>query len=200
MPESDRNAGGPAAAANNDAATEGNAAATGPGAGSSRVLVKMIAVFLLIFGSFYLWGTTESYQEHVFAPYLVINADLSGDILNALGQKVIVDGPHISSSRFNVTIARGCDGLPPMALFLAALGAFPAPVLLKLPALLLCLPILAAFNLVRIVSLFLVGVYYPDYFHVMHVDVWQALYILFGVVLFCLWLWWASGRSARVPT
>ncbi len=200
MPESDRNAGDPEAAADVEAATEEPTAAPRAGTGSNRVLVRMVAIFLLIFGSFYLWGTTDSYEEHVFAPYLAINAALSADILNAFGQSVIVDGPHISSSRFNVTIARGCDGLPPIALFLAALGAFPASVMLKLPALLVCLPLLAAFNLVRIVSLFLVGAYYPDYFHVMHVDVWQALYILFGVVLFCLWLWWASGRSARVPT
>jgi exosortase/archaeosortase family protein len=131
---------------------------------------------------------------------MIANANLSTSILNALGEQAIASGAQISSSKFTVTIARGCDGLPPIALFVAALGAFPAPWILRLPALLVCVPILAAFNLVRIVSLYFVGAYYPDLFHVMHVDVWQVLYILFGVVLFSLWLWWAMENTERAPT
>ncbi|MCP5043356.1 MAG: exosortase H [bacterium] len=168
-------------------------------AGSTRLLVRMVAIFLLVFGTFYTLGTTQMYDEYIFQPYMIVNANLSTHILNALGEQATASGAQISSPKFSVTIARGCDGLPPIALFVAALCAFPAPWILRLPALLVCVPILAAFNLVRIVSLYFVGAYYPDLFHVMHVDVWQVLYILFGVVLFSAWLWWAMGKTERAP-
>ena len=51
--------------------------------------------------------------------------------------------------------------------------------------------ILAVVNLVRIVSLFLVGVYFPKAFDWMHVEVWSAIFILLAIVLWTLWIQWA---------
>ncbi len=52
--------------------------------------------------------------------------------------------------------------------------------------------LLLALNLVRIVSLFLIGVYSPRIFALMHIDVWQALFIFFAVLFWILWLLWAT--------
>lgn len=156
----------------------------------------MVVVFLLLFGTYCAFATTDLYEERVFHPYLVLNAKLAGAILVVLGHNdVRADGVSVSSPEFGVTIARGCDGIQAMALFVAALFAFPAAWRLKLPALPVCLPLLAILNLLRIVSLYLVGIYYPDLFHVMHVDVWQAVYILFALSLFGLWLGWATWMT-----
>jgi exosortase/archaeosortase family protein len=160
----------------------------------------MVGVFLLVVGAYYAFAATDLYKQRVFHPYLALNAELSGGILVMLGQDDIdTRGTSISSPKFSLSIGRGCDGMEPMSLFVAALLAFPAPWILRLPAILICLPLLAAFNLVRIVSLYFVGAYYPSLFDAMHADVWQVLYILFGVALFALWLAWATRTTPSAP-
>jgi exosortase/archaeosortase family protein len=52
--------------------------------------------------------------------------------------------------------------------------------------------LLLILNLVRIVSLFLIGVYSPRIFALTHIDVWQALFIFLAVLLWILWLLWAT--------
>jgi exosortase H (IPTLxxWG-CTERM-specific) len=166
---------------------------------SGLLLVRIMAIFGLLIGAYYGFAATELYETKVFQPYVRINADFSSKILGLLGYSVVAEGDLLESRQFSLTIRRGCDGLEPTALFAAAVLAFSAPILLKLPALAIGIPLLAALNLVRIVSLFLVGIYYPDLLHTMHVDVWQVLYIVVGIALFALWLVWVTQRRGSPP-
>lgn len=159
----------------------------------------MIGIFALVLGTYYAVASTDFYEEQIFEPYLTANAAISQLMLTVIGEESTVSGAVISSPNFSVVIARGCDGIEAMALFVAALFAFPATWRLRLPALLVCIPILAFVNVVRIVSLCLISAYYPDLFYVAHTDVWQALYIGFGLLLFGLWLAWATRLPANVP-
>ncbi len=163
---------------------------------SGFVFVRILVVFGLVLGSYYAFAATEFYETLIFQPYVVVNTDLSGRILSLLGYEMSVSDYSLSSPQFGLTIGPGCDGLEPTALFVAAVMAFAAPLALKLPALAIGVPLLASLNLVRIVSLFLVGIYYPDWFHTMHVDVWQFLYIAVAMVFFGLWLVWATRPHA----
>ncbi len=143
---------------------------------ANRLLLRMVCVFVLILGAYYAFAATDIYDDYVFGPYLAINTSLSTQVLAMLGEAVDTDGVRI---------------------FLAALFAFPTRFVLRLPALLICLPLLAALNIVRIVSLFLIGAYRPRLFVVMHTDVWQVLYIAFALVSFGFWLAWATRRRER---
>jgi exosortase H (IPTLxxWG-CTERM-specific) len=163
---------------------------------SRLLLLRVVAVFGLLIGLYYGVAATDLYQTRVFRPYVEINADLSGRILSLFGYQMTAGADSLSSPEFSLSIGKGCDGLEPTALFVAAVLAFSVPLALKLPALAIGVPLLVALNLVRIVSLFLVGIYYPDIFHTMHVDVWQVLYILVGIVFFSLWLMWATRSRA----
>lgn len=158
----------------------------------NRLLARAFSVFVLLLAAYYVFAPTQLYKSLIFRPYLRVNVALSADILAMLGEDVRNDGVTLVSDRGSVEIAQGCDGIEPMMLFLAALFAFPTRWVLRLPALLLCLPLLAALNLVRIVSLFLIGAYRPELFTVMHTDVWQFVYIVFALVLFGFWLAWAT--------
>lgn len=165
----------------------------------SRVLfIRITAVFGLLIAAFYGFAATELYESRVYQPYIRINADLSGEILDWFGFEVVTGDDSLKSGEFALRIGKGCDGLEPTALFVAAVLAFSAPILLKLPALAIGIPLLGVLNLVRITSLFLVGAYYPALFHTAHIEVWQTLYILVGIGFFALWLLWAtSGRAPR---
>jgi exosortase/archaeosortase family protein len=89
----------------------------------------------------------------------------------------------IFSPAFSISIARGCDAIEAMALFASALLAFPARWRPKLIGLLGGIVALFLLNIIRIVTLFLTGVYFPKAFEIMHLDVWQALFLLFAVGL-----------------
>lgn len=161
------------------------------------LFIRILVVFGLLLGSYYGFAATETYETRVFQPYVEINALLAGKILALVGFEIDVDGDFIAAPEFAVSIGKGCDGLEAAAFFVAAVLAFSAPIRLKFPAFLIGIPLLVALNLARIVSLFLVGIYYPDWFHTMHVDVWQVLYLLVSIVSFCFWLVWATSSRAR---
>ena len=52
-------------------------------------------------------------------------------------------------------------------------------------------------NLIRIVSLFYIGVFLPQYFDDAHIFIWQSLVVLFGI---SLWIVWASTMAAPRET
>jgi len=144
-------------------------------------------------GAFYAFATTDFFKTRLFEPYLAANAEFAGAVLPLLGEShVHVRGAYVESLAFALQVSRGCDGTEPIALFAALILAFPAPARRKLRALALGVPALVVLNLVRVLSLFLIGVYAPTLFHVMHVDVWQLAFILAAVGLWAAWL----GRAA----
>jgi exosortase H (IPTLxxWG-CTERM-specific) len=153
--------------------------------------------FLLLFGFFvvlYYAVTLTSFAEEVAFPwYLRVNAQASATILSTLGQQVTLDGHTLHRGGFAIEVRRGCDAVDPSALFVAAVLASPVPWLSRLCAAVGGTIALMLLNLVRIVSLFLIGVYFPSAFDVMHLDVWQAIFIFLAILLWALW----ASRAAR---
>lgn len=106
----------------------------------------------------------------------------------------------ISSPTFSVRIVQGCNAMEPIALFICAVLAFPSRLGRKIPAILIGSLCLAILNFVRIVTLFLIGTYVPGLFHVMHVDVWQGIFVLLALTLWLLWLPWAMRDQLSAAT
>jgi len=50
---------------------------------------------------------------------------------------------------------------------------------------------------VRIISLFLCAVHWKSAFNIMHLDVWQALFIFLAILFWALWAAWAVKRQRR---
>ena len=164
-----------------------------------RPVFRFVVSFGLLMGLFYLAGATSFANDTVFPKYLRLNARLSGAILRVFEDSVTVSGESLSSPRYSLTIARGCDAIEPSALFLAGVLAFPAPLLSKLPGMLIGTLCLMVLNLVRIVTLFYVGVFWPRAFHTVHVDVWQALFIFLAILFWTLWALRASRPGTLKP-
>ncbi len=115
-------------------------------------------------------------------------ARLVGPIFGLLGTPVAVSGNNLSSGRFAAQIIAACTPVLPSILYLAAILAFPSRLKAKLWGAVLGLPVLFAINLVRIVNLFYIGSYFPQYLEVAHYLVWQGLIILAAVALWLVWL------------
>lgn len=130
-----------------------------------------------------------SFEQGVLGPYLEWSASVGSWILAVLGFETSAEGRYISSPVFSIEIKRGCDAYEPIALYLAALLAFPAPWRRKLTGALWGIVILALLNFVRIVTLYWIGVRWPDVFEMFHVDVWQAAFIVLSLLLWMTWAW-----------
>lgn len=142
-------------------------------------------------GAFELACATSFVRDTVFPAYLRFNARASATILSLVEDSIHVHGNSIQG-RYPLTIERGCDAIEPSALFLSGVLAFPAPFLAKLPGMFVGTFCLMVINLFRVVSLFYVGVFYPKYFHIVHVDIWQSLFVFLAILFWILWALWAT--------
>ena len=131
--------------------------------------------------------------EQMLQSYLKANAWLSNGILDLLGQGTHVSDVTIAStsSPFAIAIRRGCDAVEPTWLLCAAILAFPGPWKRKIAGMLAGIVVLQLLNLVRIVSLYLVGSRCPSMFPSMHLEVWPVVFILVAIALFVRWKGWA---------
>ncbi len=159
-----------------------------------RPILQFVAVFAVLVIGFNIFFYAWFKESSAFEAYLSLNASVSGMILRAFGEGATVTGGSITSPRFGLTIALGCDAIQPTSLFVCAVLASPVPFRSKWPGLLVGAPLLLVMNLVRIVSLFYVGVFCSEEtFQIMHVDVWQAAFIFLALLFWILW-----ARQARL--
>jgi exosortase/archaeosortase family protein len=161
-----------------------------------RPVLRFFLIFCPVLGAFYLCWITPFFQNTLFPAYLRLNANASARVLALVGQDATSSDTYIHSKRFVLEIKRGCDALEPSAIFVAAVLAVPAPFRRKAAGVLAGSACLAVINVVRIVTLYFVGVYFPRIFHMVHVDAWQALFIMLTLVLWVVWARWAIPRGA----
>jgi exosortase H (IPTLxxWG-CTERM-specific) len=148
-----------------------------------RPVIYFVSGFIFLMALFYLLWLSPFYSKFLHPTIVSTNAILSGILLNLLGQETTTHGDVIYSSAFSISVKKGCDAIEAMALFITAVLAFPIKWNHKFRGLITGIILIFILNLVRIVSLFLTGVYYPEAFDTMHIEVWQVLFIIFSLIL-----------------
>jgi exosortase/archaeosortase family protein len=161
-----------------------------------RVLcfVLLLVVFMVGFNAlFFTWLAPGDF----FQNYLKANAEVCAGVLRFLGDDATTSGISLASSRFSLNIRRGCDGIQVSAFLCFAILAWPISVPLWRRAIGLAIGtlLLLTLNLVRIVSLYYIGIYFPSAFSTMHTDVWQATFVVLALFLWVIWLWWATPAA-----
>jgi exosortase H (IPTLxxWG-CTERM-specific) len=155
----------------------------------ARFLVLFLGILLLAFTTIAL----QPVNDAVVIPYTAFVARISGAVLGLLGEDITVAGCELRSPRFAVTIYNGCNGLITSLIFASGVLAFPASWRAKAAGVVGGLLAIQVINQVRIVSLYYIGVFLPDYFDESHILIWQSLVILAGVGL---WVAWARAAAA----
>ncbi len=147
---------------------------------------KFGALMLLLYGLLAL-----PFAERMLYSYLEVNAWVSNFILNLLWQGTHVTDVTIRSPEFAIAIRRGCDAIEPTGLLCGAILAFQGSLSRKLVGMVAGTIILQLLNLVRIVSLFLIGSHMPAFFPSAHLEIWPALFIIVAIICFVGWKGWA---------
>lgn len=161
-------------------------------------VVRFVLAFGLLAGLFYLAMLSAPFRNTFFPWYLDFTAHVASPVCNWFGQHTTAAGTVITSGQHSIQIARGCDAIEPLALFVAMVMAFPGSIRRKIPGIVLGAFILVSVNLIRIVSLFLTAVYFPGAFEMMHLEVWQSTFVLLTIVLWALWIQWAMKPRPAV--
>jgi len=148
--------------------------------------------FALIFGALAIVSEVFYYavalDSEGFQSYLGVLAEISGALLSVFNSDVVVNGTRISDEFFAVEVAQGCDAIQVCSLLAAAVIAFPVESRRKLRGLVLGILWLQLLNLMRIVTLFWIGTYFPRVFQTAHEVVWPGILITITIATWILWV------------
>jgi exosortase/archaeosortase family protein len=133
---------------------------------------------------------STSFFDRALYGYLEANAWLANSILNLCGQGSHVSEVTITSPRFSMAIRRGCDAVEPTWLLCAAMLAFPSRFVPKLYGMLVGIVVLQLLNLLRIISLYWIGIHWPAFFNSAHLEIWPVVFILIAILIFVRWRTW----------
>ena len=156
---------------------------------------RFLVYFLGILGASFTVIALRPVNDAFVVPYTTLIARVSGTILGLFGEDITINGCVLRSPRFAVTIYNGCNGLITSLIFVSGVLAFPARWSSKVIGVAGGLLSIQIINLIRIISLFYIGVYLPQFFSQSHIFIWQSLVILAGVTL---WIVWAH-KFAELP-
>ena len=148
---------------------------------------RFLVMFLVILGVSFTVVALKPVNDAFVVPYTTLIAKVSGNVLRLLGEDITINGCLLRSPRFAVTIYNGCNGLITSLIFVSGVLAFPARWSAKLIGVVGGLLAIQVINLIRIVSLFYIGIYLPQFFNQSHIFIWQSLVILAGVTLWIIW-------------
>lgn len=159
----------------------------------------MFKYWIIFIGSvalFYFFSLSPFYINHIEGWIGVQYAKVSSLILNFFGMNVLVaDGQSMSNNVFSMQIAKGCDAVLPMVMVAAAIGSYPlANWNSKWKGILLGALMVVLINIIRIISLFLIGIHAKDWFEFFHIEFWQIVFILFVIVYY---IWWIKRNAAQ---
>ncbi len=163
-------------------------------------ILKFVGAMSLLLVVFYVFIHQEFFEQLVHPMIIALNAQLSSWLLNLLGQETQYLGSAIYSSVFTVDIKQGCDALEPVAMTTAAMLAYPCTAIHKMLGVVAAIVFLCSLNLLRIVSLFLCGVYFHSVFDLLHVEIWQFLFIVLAIAFCFFWIDWTLRQKPTDPT
>lgn len=158
-------------------------------------VLKFTAGFIVVTVVFFLL-TNSDWFDVIRKPLLIAYTEVSSVLLNIFGMGTKANGDILFSDDFSVNIEEGCDAIAPAILYAVSILVFPVAWKYKWKGLVYGLLAIFTLNIVRIISLFLTGIYFRSLFEIMHVEVWQAVFIVLTVVTWLYWLRWANNKAA----
>jgi exosortase H (IPTLxxWG-CTERM-specific) len=159
-------------------------------------MYRFVLIFLLLFALGWLglkfapdWGLRGSLDQ--------LNASLAwltATFINFFGSadlypQAIIEYAYPGAS-FSLQVVDSCNALDFTWLLYAAILAYPCGWRDKLIAILLGFISVQLINIIRLISLFQIGIWYPQYFDLIHEYFWPLVLSLYVITWFLLWLWW----------
>lgn len=151
-------------------------------------MIKFVLGLVITMALFFAISFTEFFENAINLPIVIGYAKIGSAILNLFGLETITNGTNVIGTPFTMNIAKGCDAIAPTVLFMAAVLVYPTNFSNKWKALIIAPFAFALLNLVRVVSLYLLGAFAPSFFDFAHYEFWQGAFILITILAWFYWL------------
>ncbi|NOT38724.1 MAG: archaeosortase/exosortase family protein [Saprospiraceae bacterium] len=153
----------------------------------------MIRIWILFIGiliALLLLPRSTTYQNTVEKPIGGIYSSLAAVVLNLFGYNLEkTEDTELSGPQFSMNVSKGCDAVAPMIMLITAITLYPsASIRKKFKGIAIGCALLFALNLLRIVSLYLIGIHANSWFDFFHVEFWQAIFIFIALLYFVNWI------------
>jgi exosortase/archaeosortase family protein len=159
---------------------------------SKRPLLGYVLRFSIVMAAFYLLSLTPFYRKAVSGAVLT-NAQIAHRLLGFLGEASVIERATLrSNGEAIITVEPGCTGFDFSWFLVAAIAAFPAPILGKVIGIVAGISALLALNIFRVSSLYWIGVHRPEHFAFVHEQLWAVLLNLTTVSLMVAWIVWVK--------
>ncbi len=163
--------------------------AIGPQSLLSKSLVRAYITFFIYILVLYTLLRTTVMRELIGQPLALAFTTVGGFVLNLLSLKATASGTLLQVEGFAARIDDVCTGVFVVAIYLAAVLAYPSRMKEKLKGFLFGASVIFSLNLIRVVSLMYIGRYFPSFFETAHLLIWQSL-VIFAALL--AWLYWTE--------
>jgi exosortase/archaeosortase family protein len=162
-----------------------------------RFAVVFSVLAVAVSFAYYFPYTAGGFVDAWMSSYLRAYVRCAGAVLSRLDSSVFVSGFDVHG-RFPLRVTRDCDGMQVNILFASAVLAFPASWPRRLFGLTVGCALLVVLNLVRLCTLYFIGVYCPGVFDFAHRELWPLLLVAAALTAFVVWARWLQ-RPAAVP-
>ncbi len=154
-----------------------------------KPIVRAYIIFAICIISFYTVLRMSIIREIVGQPLAVAFTVVGGLVLNLLSLKATASGTLLQVEGFTARIDDVCTGIFVVAIFFSAVLAYPSRMKEKLKGFLVGAFVIFSLNLIRVVSLMYIGRYFPSFFEMAHLLIWQSL-VIFAALL--AWIYWTE--------
>jgi exosortase/archaeosortase family protein len=154
-----------------------------------RFAIRFALLAGLLLGLYYFPYANGGSVKGILDAYLRGYASIAGGVLRWFEPTLVVQGQNIIG-RYSLRIVKTCDAMDTQILFASAVIAWPAAWRLRAIAAVWGVVAMSALNVVRICSLYYVGILLPSFFDIAHLDVWPAVIVLSSVAGFVAFVSW----------
>jgi exosortase/archaeosortase family protein len=156
--------------------------------------LRYMAIAGCLFGVYAFPTELFGAQTDWLSGYLAAYARLAGAALHLVDPSVAVSGTLIQG-RYPLQIVRNCDASEIMILLVSAIAAYPGLPLRRLAAAALGIATVVCVNVLRICTLYYVGVYRPSWFKPVHEEVWPLLLVASAGAMFMFSIRFLGARA-----
>ena len=162
---------------------------------TNNTIVKATLWLVLWAGIFYSIAFSKWFIDLVANPFALFLSHVISEMILFLGFQIERAGTIITGGGLSLEIYYKCTGIYQMAGFMAAVLAFPTNFQNKIIGFAWGIFGIGILNLTRILSIFFVGLYFPNVVIIFHGIIWEVLMILFSLLL---WMYWANKNFRAI--
>jgi len=137
------------------------------------------------------WNNVADGQHSAHVRAVVFDAQVAHVIMHFFGENSVLEGATLrSNGEAIITVEPGCTGFDYSWFLAAAVAAFPAAIFRRGLGIVAGVAVLLLLNIVRVSSLYWVGVHRPELFAFVHEQLWAVLLNIATVCLMVAWIVW----------